>query len=63
MKKCLILMAALTLCVSVAWAGTTIKIPVASPYTGQLASFGEGVKNAALLKGEEINVIPRKPPQ
>jgi branched-chain amino acid transport system substrate-binding protein len=28
---------------------------VASPYTGQLASFGEGVKNGALLKGEEIN--------
>jgi len=37
-----------------AWA-ETIKIPVPSPYTGQLASFGEGVKNGALLKGEEIN--------
>jgi branched-chain amino acid transport system substrate-binding protein len=33
----------------------TIKIPVASPYTGQLASFGEGVKNAALLMEEEVN--------
>ncbi len=34
----------------------TIKIPVASPFTGPLASFGEGVKNGALLKAEEINV-------
>ncbi len=33
----------------------TIKIPVASPFTGPLASFGEGVKNGALLKAEEIN--------
>ncbi len=33
----------------------TIKIPVASPFTGLLASFGEGVKNGALLKAEEIN--------
>ena len=32
-----------------------IKIPVASPYTGPLATFGEGVKNAALLMGEEVN--------
>ncbi|HDS16912.1 MAG TPA: branched-chain amino acid ABC transporter substrate-binding protein [Proteobacteria bacterium] len=32
-----------------------IKIPVASPFTGPLASFGEGVKNGALLKAEEIN--------
>ncbi|MBF0608823.1 MAG: ABC transporter substrate-binding protein [Candidatus Magnetobacterium sp. LHC-1] len=32
-----------------------VKIPVVSPYTGSLASFGEGVKNAALLKAEEIN--------
>ncbi|MBN2808549.1 MAG: ABC transporter substrate-binding protein [Deltaproteobacteria bacterium] len=33
----------------------TIKIAVASPFTGPLASFGEGVKNGALLKAEEIN--------
>ena len=33
----------------------TIKIPVASPFTGQLASFGEGVKNGALLAAEDIN--------
>jgi len=32
-----------------------IKIPVAGAFTGPLASFGEGIKNAALLKGEEIN--------
>jgi len=32
-----------------------IKIPVASPFTGQLASFGEGVKNGALLMAEEVN--------
>ncbi|MBN2706367.1 MAG: ABC transporter substrate-binding protein, partial [Deltaproteobacteria bacterium] len=32
-----------------------IRIPVASPFTGPLASFGEGVKNGALLKAEEIN--------
>jgi branched-chain amino acid transport system substrate-binding protein len=36
------------------WAGT-IKIPIAAPFTGQLASFGEGMKNGALLKAEEIN--------
>ncbi len=35
----------------------TIKIPVASPFTGPLASFGEGVKNGALLKAEEVNAI------
>ncbi|MEA1922020.1 MAG: ABC transporter substrate-binding protein [Pseudomonadota bacterium] len=33
----------------------TIKLPVASPFTGPLASFGEGVKNGALLKADEIN--------
>ena len=33
----------------------TIKIPVASPFTGQLASFGEGVKNGAILAAEDIN--------
>ena len=33
----------------------TIKIPVASPFTGQLASFGEGVKNGAMLMAQEIN--------
>ena len=32
-----------------------VKIPVASPYTGPLATFGEGVKNAALMMGDEIN--------
>lgn len=38
-----------------ALASDVVKIPVASPFTGQLASFGEGVKNGALLKAEEIN--------
>jgi branched-chain amino acid transport system substrate-binding protein len=33
----------------------TIKIPVASPFTGQLATFGEPVKNGALLMAEEVN--------
>ena len=33
----------------------SIKLPVASPFTGPLASFGEGVKNGALLKADEIN--------
>ena len=32
-----------------------IKIPVTGAFTGPLASFGEGIKNAALLKAEEIN--------
>ncbi len=32
-----------------------IKIPVASPFTGPLATFGEGVKNGALLAAEDIN--------
>ena len=39
----------------VAWADSTIKIPVAAAFTGQLASFGEGIKHAAILRGEEIN--------
>ncbi|KJU81956.1 ABC-type branched-chain amino acid transport system, periplasmic component, partial [Candidatus Magnetobacterium bavaricum] len=37
------------------FAQDSIMIPVVSPYTGSLASFGEGVKNAALLKAEELN--------
>ena len=37
------------------WADS-IKIPLAAPFTGPLASFGEGMKNGALLKAEEINV-------
>ena len=32
-----------------------IKIPLAAPFTGPLASFGEGMKNGALLKAQEIN--------
>jgi len=32
-----------------------VKIPVASPYTGPLATFGQGVKNGALLAAEDIN--------
>ncbi|UCF31801.1 MAG: ABC transporter substrate-binding protein [bacterium] len=38
-----------------AHAAEVVKIPVASPFTGQLASFGEGVKNGAFLKAEEVN--------
>ena len=54
MKRVLILVLALGLITGVAWADTII-IPVASPFTGQLASFGEGVKNGAALKASEIN--------
>lgn len=54
MKRFLCFLLACGLLTGMAWADT-IKIPVASPFTGQLASFGEGVKNGALLKGEEIN--------
>ena len=36
-------------------AADTVKIPVASPFTGQLATFGEPVKNGAMLKAEEVN--------
>ena len=54
MKKSLCLLFVFSLFAGVAWADS-IKIPVAGPFTGQLASFGEGVKNGALLKGEEIN--------
>jgi len=54
MKKLFSVLLAVVLFHGVAWA-QSIKIPVASPYTGQLASFGEGVKNGALLKGEELN--------
>ena len=54
MRKILCIVFALGLLFGVAWA-KNIKIPVASPFTGQLASFGEGVKNAALLMEEEVN--------
>lgn len=54
MKKGLGVLIVFCLMLGAAWA-ETIKIPVASPYTGQLASFGEGVKNGAILKGEEVN--------
>ncbi len=37
------------------FAFSEIKIPVVSPYTGPLATFGEGVKNGALLAAEDIN--------
>ena len=36
-------------------AADTVKIPVASPFTGQLATFGEPVKDGAMLKAEEVN--------
>ena len=54
MKRLLLMILAGLFLVSVVQA-ETIKIPVASPFTGPLASFGEGVKNGALLKADEIN--------
>jgi len=54
MRKLLHVVLVLGLVTGVAYADT-IKIPVASPFTGQLASFGEGVKNGAALKASEIN--------
>ncbi len=54
MKKFMSFFIVFGLLTGIAWADS-IKIPVASPFTGQLASFGEGVKNGALLKAEEIN--------
>lgn len=54
MKKIFGVLLVCCLLMGTAWA-QTIKIPVASPFTGQLASFGEGVKNGAILKGEEVN--------
>ena len=54
MRKLFCIVLALGLLTGVAWA-ENIKIPVASPFTGQLASFGEGVKNGALLMAEEVN--------
>lgn len=55
MKKVLYFLLVFGMVVGTGWAADTIKIPVASPFTGQLASFGEGVKNAALLMAEEVN--------
>lgn len=54
MKKLVCFILALGLMAGTAWAGITT-IPVVSPFTGQLASFGEGVKNGAALKASEIN--------
>ncbi len=54
MKKTVVaLMIAVFFICGAAWAEVTI--PVASPFTGQLATFGEGVKNGAMLMAEEIN--------
>lgn len=57
MNRRIVFLAVITILVFSAsvFAADTIKIPVVSPYTGQLASFGEGVKNAALMRAEEIN--------
>ena len=38
------------------WADS-IKIPLAAPFTGPLASFGEGMKNGALLKADILVMI------
>ena len=54
MKKLYCFLFAWVLLTGAAWADS-IKIPIAAPFTGPLASFGEGMKNGALLKGEEIN--------
>ena len=54
MKKLGCFLFAWILLSGVAWADS-IKIPVAGAFTGPLASFGEGMKNGALLKAEEIN--------
>jgi branched-chain amino acid transport system substrate-binding protein len=55
MKKLLCFLLALGLLGGGVAMADTIKIPVCSPFTGQLASFGEGVKNGARLKAEELN--------
>jgi len=56
MKRFACFLVAWALLTGAAWAGSdAIKIPVAAAFTGQLASFGEGMKNAAVLKGEELN--------
>jgi branched-chain amino acid transport system substrate-binding protein len=54
MKRVACFLIVWSLLTGAAWA-ESIKIPVAAAFTGQLASFGEGIKNAAILKGEEIN--------
>lgn len=46
---------ALSLLAVCAMAAESIVIPVCSPFSGQLASFGEGVKNAALLYEKQWN--------
>jgi branched-chain amino acid transport system substrate-binding protein len=53
MKKIILSFAFLIFSVSFVFAD--VKIPVASPFTGPLATFGEGVKNGAILAGEDIN--------
>ena len=53
MRKLFLSIIFVTLLVSLGYA--EVKIPVASPFTGPLATFGEGVKNGALLAAEDIN--------
>ena len=54
MKKLLILLAAILFLSGSAWA-KTIKIGVAGPFSGPLASFGEQLKIGATMKANEVN--------
>lgn len=54
MKKLSVLILAMLMVTGAAWA-KTIKIGVAGPFTGPLASFGEQLKIGATMKADEIN--------
>ncbi len=54
MKKLLILLVSIFFLTGSAWA-KTIKIGVAGPFTGPLASFGEQLKIGATMKAAEVN--------
>ncbi|MBU2513893.1 ABC transporter substrate-binding protein [bacterium] len=54
MKKLLVLFLSFVLFAGAAWA-ETIKIGVAGPFTGPLASFGAQLKIGATMKAEEVN--------
>jgi len=54
MKKYLVLLLAMVLSTGAVWA-QTIRIGVAGPFTGPLASFGEQLKIGATMMADEVN--------
>ena len=55
MKKLFLALFLILLLPAAAGAGETVRIPVVAPLSGPWAAFGQGVRNGARLKAEELN--------